>query len=75
MRIDPQDGTCRSCGGELAVIAADYATMTVECLSLGCQAVYLVEPDAFSDGTMIYYVGFLSGKAPRQTANRADEHS
>ena len=32
--------------------------MTVECTE--CGASYLVEPDAFGDGCMTYYVGFLS---------------
>jgi hypothetical protein len=30
MRVDPKDGTCRSCGGELEITDADDATMTVE---------------------------------------------
>ena len=58
MRVDPKDGVCRSCGGELTIIDADDATMTVEC---ECGDVYLVEPDAFGDGCMTYYVGFLCG--------------
>jgi hypothetical protein len=31
MRVNPKDGRCRSCGGELTIIDADDATMTVEC--------------------------------------------
>lgn len=31
MRVDPKDGTCRSCRGTLTIIDADDATMTVEC--------------------------------------------
>jgi hypothetical protein len=45
--------------GELHIIEADDATMTVECQD--CLEVYLVEPDAFGDGCMTYYVGFLTG--------------
>ena len=56
MRVDPSDGVCRSCGGELEVVDADDATMTVECQ---CGDTYAVEPDAFGDGCMTYYVGFL----------------
>ena len=57
MRVDTKDGTCRSCGGELTIIDADDATMTVEC---ECGETYQVEPDAFGDGCMTYYVGFLT---------------
>jgi hypothetical protein len=57
MRVATMDGTCRSCGGELTIIDADDATMTVEC---ECGESYLVETDAFGDGCMTYYVGFLS---------------
>ena len=57
MRVNTRDGTCRSCGGELTIIDADDATMTVEC---ECGDSYLVETDAFGDGCMTYYVGFLA---------------
>lgn len=60
MRVDPKDGTCRECGGELIIIDADDATMTVECVENG--HLYVVEPDAFADGAMTYYVGFLTGQ-------------
>lgn len=56
MRVNPKDGVCRSCGGELEITDADDATMTVEC---ECGESYLVEPDAFGDGCMTYYVPFL----------------
>ena len=56
MRVKPIDGVCRSCGGELEIVDADDATMTVECQ---CGDTYVVEPDAFGDGCMTYYVGFL----------------
>ncbi len=67
MRVNPRDGTCRECGGPLTIIAADDATMTVECDE--CQEVYLVEPDAYGDGCMTYYVGFLTGQ---DRANRKE---
>ena len=60
MRIDPGDGVCRSCGGELQITDADDATMQVECME--CADSYLVEPDAFSDGCMTYYVPFLADR-------------
>lgn len=60
MRVDLRDGQCRRCHGQLEVIDADDATMTVECTD--CAEVYLVEPDAFGDGCMTYYVGFLTGR-------------
>ena len=61
MRVDPKDGRCRSCGGELTIIDADDATMTVECQE--CGNTYFVEPDAFGDGCMTYYVGFMAKHA------------
>ena len=60
MRVDSKDGCCRDCGGELEIINADDATMTVECTE--CGDLYDVEPDAFGDGCMTYYVGFLTGQ-------------
>ena len=60
MRVDSQDGRCRNCGGTLTIIDADDATMTVECDD--CGDCYLVETDAFGDGCMTYYVGFLTGR-------------
>ena len=32
MRVDPRDGVCRSCGGELVIVDADDATMQVVCM-------------------------------------------
>ncbi len=58
MKVNPEDGVCRSCGGQLTIIDADDATMTVEC---ECGDSYTVEPDAFGDGCMTYYVGFMAG--------------
>ena len=57
--VDRKDGRCRACGGTLEVVDADDATMTVECQEEGCGEVYPVEPDAFGDGCMVYYVGFM----------------
>ena len=59
MKVNPKDGVCRSCGGELEIVDADDATMTVECQGK-CGEVYQVELDAFGDGCMTYYVGFLA---------------
>jgi hypothetical protein len=60
MRVDPEDGRCRECGGELDITDADDATMTVECSE--CAVSYLVETDAFGDGCMTYYVPFMAAK-------------
>jgi len=56
MRVNRKDGTCRVCQGDLEIVAADDATMTVECAE--CGEVYAIEPDAFGDGCMTYFVGF-----------------
>jgi ssDNA-binding Zn-finger/Zn-ribbon topoisomerase 1 len=57
MKVNPRDGKCRSCGGELDIIEVDDATMTVVCSS--CSDIYEVEQDAFNDGCMHYAPGFL----------------
>ena len=59
MKVHPRDGRCRSCGGTLTIVDADDATMTVEC---ECGESYLVEPDAFGDGCMTYFVPLMTHK-------------
>jgi hypothetical protein len=59
MHVELQDGRCRECGGQLTIIDADDASMTVEC---DCGEVYLVETDAFGDGAMHYHLHFLMNK-------------
>ena len=60
MRVNLNDGKCRSCGGQLEITDADDATMTVECCE--CGDFYLVETDAFGDGGVEYYPAFLTGR-------------
>lgn len=69
MRIDPHDGRCRDCGGELEIIEADDATMTVQCLDCGDS--YLVEPDAYGDGAIHYYPQFLAERLARRREGNA----
>jgi hypothetical protein len=57
LKVDPSHGRCRDCGGSLDIVDADDATMTVECQYGHC---YAVEPDAFGDGCMIYYLQVMS---------------
>ena len=59
MRVDMKDGCCRTCGSQLDIVEGDDATMTVECIECGDS--YQVEPDAFGDGCMIYYLGIMAG--------------
>lgn len=70
MKVDPRDGRCRSCGGELEITETDDATMSVECQVCGDE--YQVEPDAFGDGAQDYYVEAncqeFSESAPKPTA-------
>lgn len=61
MRVKPEDGVCSGCGGELSVVDADDATMLVECED--CGEAYQVEPDAFGDGCMDYYVPFIASRS------------
>lgn len=73
MRVDPKDGVCRSCSWPIEVIDADDASMTVSCTNEECLDTYLVEPDAFGDGAMTYYVGFFTGQYP--DASRHDQEN
>ena len=57
MLVNLKDGACRSCGGQLDIVDADDATMSVVCQECGDE--YVVESDAFGDGCITYYVGFL----------------
>ena len=58
MRVDLKDGRCRTCGSQLNITDADDATMSVECTECGDS--YQVEPDAFGDGCMTYYLGVMA---------------
>lgn len=53
MLVQLNDGSCRSCGGQLEITGADDATMDVECTE--CGDGYTVEPDAFNDGGITYW--------------------
>lgn len=63
MLVEKDDGCCRNCQGILMIIDADDIALTVECET--CCDFYLVEHDAFGDGGMTYYVGFLMGQTSR----------
>ena len=60
MLVDLKDGRCRTCDSQLEIVDADDATMEVRCTE--CDDSYLVETDAFGDGCMTYYVGFMTQK-------------
>ncbi len=53
MLVELCDGQCRSCGGQLEIVAADDATMDVVCTE--CSDGYPVETDAFNDGGIKYW--------------------
>jgi hypothetical protein len=57
MKIDSHHGRCRDCGGNLEIVDADEATMTVEC-ERGHS--YPVEHAAFGDVYMLNIIGFLA---------------
>lgn len=57
MKVNPKDGRCRSCGGELDIIDADDISMTVACAE--CADTYQIETDALNDGGIGYYPEFL----------------
>ena len=58
MRVNPRDGRCRSCNGDLEIVDATDEIMTVRCEK--CGEIYDVETDAFHDGGMTYYIEFLA---------------
>ena len=69
MRVNPCDGRCRSCGGELEIIDADDATMTVRC---SCGEEYLVETDAF-DGQQTLPIGEIAQAIVGEESDRGDQ--
>jgi hypothetical protein len=58
VKVNVRDGTCRACHGQLEIIDADDATMTVRCLE--CEEEYPVETDAFNDGGVVYWPAFMA---------------
>ena len=62
MLVNREDGTCRECDGTLEIVDVDDATMTVFCTECDT-GTYKVEPDAFGDGCMNYFVPFSVQKA------------
>lgn len=53
MLVELRDGCCRNCGGQLEIVHAEDALLTVVCLE--CGDGYDVEPDAFADGGIVYW--------------------
>jgi hypothetical protein len=62
MKVQPKDGRCRTCNGPLVIVAADDATMSVECEDPSCADAYDVEPDAFGDGAVVYYPAVIAAQ-------------
>lgn len=60
MRVDPVDGTCRTCQGPLDIIDFDDCTLSVACAE--CGDTYDVETDAFGDGCMKYHFNLMAEK-------------
>jgi hypothetical protein len=58
MLVEPQDGRCRDCGGQLEIVGADDVSLTVECQE--CGETYDVEADAFGDGSIHYWPTFMA---------------
>lgn len=58
VHVNPTDGRCRECRGQLRVTDADDATMLVECED--CGEAYSVEPDAFGDGGIEYWPAIMA---------------
>ena len=60
MLVEPQDGRCRECSGQLEIVGADDVALTVECCE--CGDTYAVETDAFGDGAIHYWPAFMAEK-------------
>lgn len=60
MKVNPRDGRCRSCGGPLEIVHLDDAFMEVVCDH--CDDNYHVEPDAFGDGAMVYFLDQMAAR-------------
>ena len=58
MLVSLKDGACCQCEGQLKVVGADDCSMLVECVE--CNHSTSVEPDAFGDGGVDYYIPFYS---------------
>lgn len=65
MLVDISDGACRTCGGQLEITEVDDTTMTVICTEPDCADSYDVEVDAFNDGGIDYYPGFLTERSKK----------
>lgn len=63
MRVDPKDGRCRSCQGELEIVDFDDCSLTVQC---ECGECYEVETDAFGDGCMVYWFQLMVERKENQ---------
>lgn len=58
MLINTEDGCCYECEGQLELVDADDCSMTVVCRE--CTECFTVEPDAFGDGCVTYYIPYLT---------------
>ena len=67
MLVSLKDGACPECEGQLKVMEVDEYSMSVQCVD--CEEVMRVEPDAFGDGCVDYYIPFY---AESQMADLAD---
>jgi len=60
MLVQTKDGTCRQCGGQLKIIDADDATMTVECQECGDSYLWLndaTSPDGAQEFSVVKKAG------------------
>jgi hypothetical protein len=70
MNVRPEDGACRSCGGQLQIMDFDDVSLTVSCLQ--CADGYDVETDAFGDGCLRYYFPLMAGRLFGQEGDALD---
>lgn len=72
MKVKPEDGVCRSCGGQLEIVDFDDVSLSVQCLEGGCGDEYDVETDAFGDGCVTYYFALMSKRLLGEESDGSD---
>ncbi len=60
MKVELKDGRCRSCRGQLVIVHVDDLFMEVLCED--CNDSYHVQPDAFGDGAMVYFLDMMAAR-------------
>lgn len=58
MLVDPKDGTCPYCGGQMMITGADDVSLDTDCTE--CLESFHVEIDYFNDGGVTYWPAMMA---------------